>query len=112
MSNGYRGTARPVALFQKHTRMTVLSSRRTLADQILACLKQKTQRKYPPTAVLIVNCVPNTLIYDSEWNEAVERVRSTQAQFGFAEVFLLEFMGFHSATLYGKTGAQQRRRSK
>jgi len=72
-----------------------------LADQILARVKAKASKNYSPGTVLIVNCVPNTLIDDSDWNNAVERVTKAEAHSGFREVFLLETLRSHSTTLYG-----------
>jgi hypothetical protein len=72
-----------------------------LAAEILECLKSKGNKQYPPGTVLIVNCVPNGLILDSEWNDAIERVTKAQAHLAFREVFLLEMVMSHSTTLYG-----------
>jgi hypothetical protein len=71
-----------------------------LADQIVGRLKSKSD-KYPPRTVLIVNCFQNSLTLESEWNDAIERVTKAQAHRAFREVFLLEMVGCHSATLYG-----------
>src|SRR5450631_2026315 len=38
-----------------------------LASQILARLKSKASKNYSPGTVLIINCIPNTLILDSDW---------------------------------------------
>jgi hypothetical protein len=43
-----------------------------LAGQILERLKSKSDKNYSPGTVLVVNCVPNGLILDSEWNDAIE----------------------------------------
>ncbi len=77
-----------------------------LACQILERLKSKSAKGYPPRTVLIVNCVANSLILDSEWNSAVELVTQAQLHLSFREVFLLETVMSHSTTLYGdrKTG--------
>ncbi|HEY2915077.1 MAG TPA: hypothetical protein VGK21_17045 [Candidatus Angelobacter sp.] len=72
-----------------------------LADQIIERLKSKNNKPYPRGTVLIVNCFPNSLILDSEWNDAIERVVNANAHLGFWEVFLLETIMSHSATLYG-----------
>ena len=72
-----------------------------LADQILSRIKAKAIMSYPPATVLIVDCVPNTVILDSEWNEAVKLVTEAGAHSGFREVYLLESRGSHSTTLYG-----------
>ncbi|MGO9590666.1 MAG: hypothetical protein ACLP3K_11565 [Candidatus Acidiferrales bacterium] len=72
-----------------------------LAGQILERLKSKRDKHYPSGTVLIVNCVPNSLILDSEWNDAIERVTKAQAHQPFREVFLIETVMSHSTTLYG-----------
>lgn len=72
-----------------------------LADQILQRLKSKSAKGYPPGTVLIVNCAANSLIYDSEWNDAIERVTMAKEHLPFREVFLLEMIMSHSTTLYG-----------
>ncbi len=73
-----------------------------LAGLILERLRSKAGKHYPPGMVLIVNCVPNGLILDSEWNDAIERVRKAGLHLAFREVFLLETVMSHSTTLYGK----------
>jgi hypothetical protein len=83
-----------------------------LAGQILECLKSKSNKQYPPGMVLIVNCVPNGLILDSEWNDAIEQVTKAQAHLAFGEVFLLETVMSHSTTLYGDRKRGSRRKPK
>src|ERR1035441_571691 len=61
-----------------------------LADQIIERLSSKSDKQYPPVSVLVVNCVPNCLILDEEWNDAIERVTKAQLHLAFREVFLLE----------------------
>jgi hypothetical protein len=72
-----------------------------LAGQIIERLRAKTAKGYSPGTVLIINCVPNGLILDAEWNNAIERVTRSQAHLAFREVFLIETVMSHSATLYG-----------
>jgi hypothetical protein len=81
-----------------------------LADQILECLESKSSKPYPPGTTLIINCITNSLILPSEWDDAIERVRKAQAHLAFREVFLLEMVSSHSATLYGDR--HHRRRTK
>jgi len=84
-----------------------------LAGQIVNCLKNKSRKNYSPGTVLLVNCVANSLIFDSEWSDAIERVTKAQAHLAFREVFVLETVMSHSATLYGnrKRGRCQRSES-
>ena len=72
-----------------------------LAGQIVKCLSKKSGKNYPPGTVLLVNCIANSLILDSEWSDAIERVAKVQAHMAFREVFLFETVMSHSATLYG-----------
>lgn len=72
-----------------------------LADQIIGRLTSKRDKNYSSGTVLVVNCVANGLIYDSEWKDAVERVIKSQVHRAFREVFLIETLMSHSATLYG-----------
>lgn len=75
-----------------------------LADQIVDRLKQKSAKRYSPHTVLVVNCIPNILILDDDWSDAIKRVAQAQAHLAFREVFLLDMQGTldHSATLWGK----------
>jgi hypothetical protein len=79
-----------------------------LACQILQRLKSKSAKSYPPGTVLIVNCVANSLIYDSEWNDAIQRVTTAKAHLPFPEVFLFEMVMSHSTTLYGDRKRKRR----
>jgi hypothetical protein len=83
-----------------------------LAGQIVKCLKNKSGKNYPPGAVLLVNCVANSLIFDSEWSDAVVRATKVRAHLAFQEVFLLETVMSHSATLYGNRKPGRGRRPK
>ncbi len=82
-----------------------------LANQVLERLKSKSNKNYSPGTVLIVNCVANGLTLPSEWNDAVERVTNAQAHLAFRELFLIEQVLSHSATLYGDRTRGRRRRS-
>ena len=72
-----------------------------LAEQILERLKSKSNKKYPPATVLVVNCVPNGLILGEEWKDAIDRVENARLHLAFREVFLLEAVMSYSTTLYG-----------
>jgi hypothetical protein len=54
-----------------------------LADQILHCLREKSEKRYPPGTVLIVNCITNSIVHDDEWDDAVQRVKDARAHFSF-----------------------------
>lgn len=72
-----------------------------LAEQILVRLSAKAKKAYPSATVLIVNCIPNGLIFEDEWTDAIEQVRKARPRVEFREVFLLDMQGSHTATLYG-----------
>ena len=84
-----------------------------LADQILQCLENKSTRSkpYPPGTALIINCITNSLILPSEWDDAIERVRKAKTHLAFREVFLLEMTMSHLATLYGNRKRRHRRKA-
>jgi hypothetical protein len=79
-----------------------------LAAQIIERLKSKSEKSYPPGTVLVINCVTDNLILDSEWNDAIERVTEARAHLAFREVFLLDILMSHSATLYGSAALGRR----
>lgn len=74
---------------------------RDLASQIVERLKSKSDKQYPRKTVLIINCVADGIILDSEWNDAMARVEGARLHTSFREVFLLELVMSHSMTLYG-----------
>ena len=71
-----------------------------LAEQILARLSAKAKKTYPSATVLVVNCIPNCLILEDEWTDAVEQVRKAGSRVEFREVFLLDMFMSHTTTLY------------
>ncbi|MGA9058614.1 MAG: hypothetical protein WB763_19105 [Terriglobia bacterium] len=83
-----------------------------LACQILERLKNKSDKSYPPGTVLVINCIPNSLILDSEWKDAMERVIKGNAHLAFREVFLVETVMSHSTILYGDRKRGRRRKPK
>jgi hypothetical protein len=56
---------------------------------------------------LIINCISNGIILDSEWKDAMARVKDARLHLRFQEVFLLELVMSHSMTLYGRPGGNQ-----
>jgi hypothetical protein len=70
-----------------------------LANQIIERLDNKRSKNYPAGMVLIINCVSNSLILASEWNAAIDQVTEAKAHLAFREVFLVEMVMSHSATL-------------
>jgi hypothetical protein len=72
-----------------------------LAEQIIARLIEKATKAYPSGTVLIVNCIPNCLILEDEWTDAVEQVRKATPSIEFREVFLMDMLMSHTTTLYG-----------
>jgi hypothetical protein len=80
-----------------------------LSVQIIERLKSKSAKNYSPGTVLIINCVPNSLILEPEWNDAIERVTQANAHLAFGEAFLIEPVMSYSATLYGNPKRKRRR---
>ena len=71
----------------------------TLTAQIIARIKAKTAKSYPPNTVLIMFVVLNGVTYQEEWNEATNRVAQANERHGFSEVFLIETtVAWRSAT--------------
>lgn len=79
-----------------------------LAAQIIERLQSKGKKGYSAGTVLVINCVANGIILPSEWNDAVDRVAKTQAHLAFREIFLIEMVMSHSATLYGHRPRRKR----
>lgn len=75
---------------------------RDLAEQILVRLKEKAKKKYPASTVLVVNCVANMPLFESEWKDAIEQVQLAIPSIPFREVFfVVDMLLSHSLTLYG-----------
>jgi hypothetical protein len=73
-----------------------------LAEQIITRIKAKASKRYPPNAVLVVDCVPNGITFQEEWDNAVARVMQANVHDTFDEVFLTySWPPHYSATLYG-----------
>jgi hypothetical protein len=74
---------------------------RDLANQIIARLSAKAQKKYPSNTVLIINCETNGLILEDEWRSAIQQVEDSDIHNSFREVFLVAATEHHSASLWG-----------
>ena len=72
-----------------------------LAAQMLERIKSKGEKRYSSGTVLVVNCVTDSLILEAEWDDAIKQVNESQPHIAFREVFLLDLVMSHSATLYG-----------
>jgi hypothetical protein len=70
-----------------------------LVDQILKRLQDKGSKGYPSETVLVINCVTNTLIHESEWQAAIKQVRKASLHGVFREVFLVEGRMSRTVTL-------------
>ena len=71
-----------------------------LSKGILECIASKDAKDYPSGTVLVVQCVPDTLLLHDEWEYVVQKLREADAQHRFYEIFIFESR--YSATLYGK----------
>lgn len=72
-----------------------------LAEQIISRIREKAAKDYSPNTVLIVDCVPNGVTEQEEWENVVARVTQANAHQAFSEVFLIYNWASYSATLYG-----------
>jgi hypothetical protein len=59
-----------------------------LAESILESLSRKSDKSYPEGTVLIIDCVPNSVVLEEEWNSAIRKARATLVKHRFAEVFV------------------------
>lgn len=82
-----------------------------LAAQVAACILNKSDKGYPFGTALIVQCVANSLTLESEFADAVDRVRAMQIHHCFREVFIFESISLVSTTLYGR-GKERRKRAR
>ncbi len=80
-----------------------------LAGQIASRLTDKGQKRYPGNTVLIINCVTDGVVLEDEWNDAIARVAAMSLHRMFREVFLIDHVGHHSATLHGERKRDRRR---
>ena len=71
-----------------------------LASKIRDIIAKKNTIAYPKNTVLIVECHPESLILEWEWNDVVDKLRNPGIEHRFAEVFLYEPVGRLTATLY------------
>jgi hypothetical protein len=80
-----------------------------LATQILTRIADKAAKNYPWNTILIIQCFCNTLTLDTEWDDAIKRVKSARPHIPFREVFLIENVAALTTTLYG---SRRRRNTK
>ncbi|MGA2882625.1 MAG: hypothetical protein ABSG13_27035 [Bryobacteraceae bacterium] len=66
---------------------------RELAAQILIALEKKKKKKYPRKTVLIIDCIPNLLLDESEWQDALVIVKREMGDHKFGEIVLVERRG-------------------
>jgi hypothetical protein len=59
-----------------------------LASQIVARLKSKAEKPYPENTVLIIQCIPNSVMLPQEWNPAIKQVNDATIPHPFLEVFV------------------------
>jgi hypothetical protein len=70
-----------------------------LTARILASIRAKDGKQYPPGTVLIIDCVQDTVLLRDEWERAINQVRDTKISHRFAEVFITDSGQGHSSTL-------------
>jgi hypothetical protein len=69
-----------------------------LASQLIDRIGEKALKSYPPSTALIVNCVPDRLIFEEEWVAAMNEVRNSGIHNAFREVFITSL--HHSTSLW------------
>jgi len=80
-----------------------------LAQQIIARIKNKATKSYPNNTLLIVDCVPNGVTEQGEWDNVVARVAEANEHKVFSEVFLTySWAPYYSATLYSAREGRKR----
>lgn len=61
-----------------------------LAAQIIDRIRAKSAKNYAPNTVLIVGCVPNTIVLYPEWTDSIREVVRAQLTHGFSEIFVMD----------------------
>jgi len=77
-----------------------------LVKSILETIAVKDAKGYPSGTVLVIRCVPETLILGEEWEYVVQQLRNANIQHGFHEVFIYESLYRYSATLRGNDSSK------
>ena len=72
-----------------------------LAGKILERIKAKNKIEYPKSTTLIVQCFLDTLFLESEWEYAIQKVKSSEVEHRFYEIFLFDSNHHYSTTLHG-----------
>jgi hypothetical protein len=72
-----------------------------LAARILERIKSKSAKSYWPARVLIVNCVPDGVLFEEDWQKALDQVAKAQEHMAFREVFLIASPMVDAKTLFG-----------
>jgi hypothetical protein len=70
-----------------------------LAVQIIERLRRKAEKPYPKNTVLIIECIPNAMVFEAEWQTTIAQVRKEQVPHSFCEVFRFCSILAHSAFL-------------
>lgn len=71
-----------------------------LLKGILEGIAKKDAIAYPADTVLVIQCHPERLTLESEWRYVIDALRSANVEHQFAEIFLYEPVGRHTATVY------------
>lgn len=82
-----------------------------LASQIVGRIQSKAAKNYPWGTVLVMQCFPDTLTLESEWEAAVHQVKELLPAIPFREVFLIASYGGFSETLWGPQRRKRRRQT-
>jgi hypothetical protein len=72
-----------------------------LANRILQRIISKAKIKYPSNTSLVIQCFLDTLLFEGEWEKAIESVKSRNIKHRFCEIFVFDSNHHYAATLYG-----------
>jgi len=70
-----------------------------LADKILERIRAKNKIKYPDNTALIIQCFLDTIFFEDEWENAINKVRDGDVQHTFHEIFVFDSNHHYAATL-------------
>jgi hypothetical protein len=75
-----------------------------LAKKILERIKAKNKIEYPKRTTLIIQCFLDTLLWENEWEYAIQMVKRSGVVHRFQEIFLFDSNDHYSASMHGNRG--------
>lgn len=85
---------------------TVCEACDDLVMKILERIKKKNKIDYPARTTLIIQCFLERSFSEYDWEYAVQKVKSSEVEHRFHEIFLLDSNHYFSATLHGNKRKQ------